>query len=345
MGVAMFVHFSNTGLSNLIFIIVSRIFQRIFLIKRPGRLSFPARQKMRQGTTRLNPTQILFASFLVYFLSVGSSFAADVCPSGCAFSSIQSAIDAAAPSTTIMVGPGTYHENISIDKYLALKSVTGPSNTIIDASGLGLSAITINTYNQHAIIDGFTIMGGSSTVGAGLYINGRATIQNNIIKNNVAGHSGGGLRAMNMRDVTIEDNLFEANSAGREGGAIMLGGYATQTVNRNVFTNNSALHGGAVATLSYGYDTVKNNLFINNTKTLYLYSYANTKLANNTIIGSTGYAARKGSYGYMSMINGILWNNQENFQGWGWSVENSLVDVDPLFVDSANGATWCGPSP
>ncbi|ALP52905.1 hypothetical protein Tel_06905 [Candidatus Tenderia electrophaga] len=191
--------------------------------------------------------------------------------------------------------------------------------------------------NQPFVIDGFTIKGGVSSNGAGIYVNGRATILNNIVKNNVADQSGGGIYVLDQRDVTVDANTFASNSAAIRGGAIALSSDATQIVSGNIFTNNSAVSGGAIASAPYGSDTVRNNLFISNTNTLYLSSYANTQLANNTIVSSAGYAAQKGPDGSMSMINGILWNNETDLQGAGWTEQNSLIGVDPLFVDVANG--------
>jgi hypothetical protein len=44
-----------------------------------------------------------------------------VCSSGCAFTSIQAAINAAAPGATITIGPGNYYENIVVSKSVTLR--------------------------------------------------------------------------------------------------------------------------------------------------------------------------------------------------------------------------------
>jgi hypothetical protein len=43
-----------------------------------------------------------------------------VCPSGCAYTSIQTAIDAAAPGAVIKIGPGYYTENLVVDRSVTL---------------------------------------------------------------------------------------------------------------------------------------------------------------------------------------------------------------------------------
>ena len=263
-----------------------------------------------------------------------SSVQADVCPSGCTYASIQIAVDNAAANETITVGPGVYNESIVINIPLSLKSANSSTDTIIDATGLQQSVLFLNEY---ATIDGFTIMGGEAIYGGGINVSGSgANIRNNIIKNNYADADGGGVYALNYTSLLVENNSFESNLAGKYGGAVKLGAYKSRVINRNVFKGNSARDGGAIAVSSYGSDIVKNNVFVDNVNTIFANSYASTKFLNNTIVGSTGYAARKGAYGLISMTNTILWNNSSNFRGWGWGVKNSLIDVDPMFVDPAN---------
>lgn len=265
----------------------------------------------------------------------------DVCPVDCAYSTIQAAVDAAGASDVITVGSGTYTEAIVVDKQMTLTSVAGPHNTVIDATGLGLPVFTLN---QRATVDGFTVTGGQSTSGAAFNVSANgAIIRNNIVKDNHASSNGGGVYVPNYGYLLVEDNVFEGNTAVGYGGAILLSAYETQTVQRNIFRDNSAGNGGAIVGVPYGSDTVKNNVFIDNTNTLYFMNYATTKVINNTIVGSTGYAAKKGQYGSMYMTNGILWNNENNLMGWGWTSQNSLEDVDPLFIDAFYGDLHLNP--
>lgn len=62
-------------------------------------------------------------------LAAGPASAAtlDVCPSGCTFTTIQSAVNAATAGDTIDIGAGTYTESVTIDRSLTLR---GPNSTI-----------------------------------------------------------------------------------------------------------------------------------------------------------------------------------------------------------------------
>jgi len=67
------------------------------------------------------------------------------------YSTIQSAIDGAAPEAIVTASTGTYNEHITIDKALTLKAGSSP---VIDAGGTG-TAVTIAASNVN--ITGFTI--------------------------------------------------------------------------------------------------------------------------------------------------------------------------------------------
>jgi parallel beta-helix repeat protein len=60
----------------------------------------------------------------------------DVCASGCTYTSIQAAINAAAAGSTITVGPGTYTEQLLIQKNLILEGA-GIGQTIVKAPTSG----------------------------------------------------------------------------------------------------------------------------------------------------------------------------------------------------------------
>jgi len=96
-------------------------------------------------------------------------------------STIQEAINAASPGATIEVHSGVYHENLRINKRLALKGVdSGAGIPIIDA-GTGLSGVALQSNG--IILENFLIT--NTGVGSALDISSSCNIiKNNTISNN-----------------------------------------------------------------------------------------------------------------------------------------------------------------
>src|SRR5262245_7113556 len=76
-----------------------------------------------------------------------------------AYPTIQAAGDAAVAGDTVLVSPGTYHENVVIDVELELRSVGGPGVTVIDGGGLGDA---VSALQGCLGVEGFTLTGGGN---------------------------------------------------------------------------------------------------------------------------------------------------------------------------------------
>src|SRR4030066_2317802 len=84
-----------------------------------------------------------------------------VCPGGCAYSSIQKAINASSNGDTILVKSGTYYENVKVNKKLTLRGIGNP---VVDARTSG-SAITLSANG--ITLKGFTATGSNGWEEAG----------------------------------------------------------------------------------------------------------------------------------------------------------------------------------
>jgi len=75
---------------------------------------------------------------------------------------IQAGIDSSAVGDTVLVGAGTYPENISfLGKDICVKGSTGPALTVIDAGALGGTVVTFaSDESRSAVLEGFTIKRG-----------------------------------------------------------------------------------------------------------------------------------------------------------------------------------------
>ncbi|MHC4943954.1 MAG: right-handed parallel beta-helix repeat-containing protein, partial [Planctomycetota bacterium] len=107
------------------------------------------------------------------FLSSVSAFAATLhVPEDHA--SIMDAIKLAANGDTILVGPGTYEENVSfLGKALILKGEHGPAATVIDGVYNVMDPTSVirvvGVSGGTAVLDGFTITNGYANLGGGVF--------------------------------------------------------------------------------------------------------------------------------------------------------------------------------
>ena len=108
-----------------------------------------------------NPKFVVCAIFLAAISQLALASTSCVNPGGTkgCFDSINDAVAAAKPGGTINVAPGTYNEDVVIDKPLSLVGA-GPNKTIIDATGLS-NAIYIDGLDNpglHSVsVSGFTL--------------------------------------------------------------------------------------------------------------------------------------------------------------------------------------------
>jgi parallel beta-helix repeat protein len=122
---------------------------------------------MKRFVLSANATVLLVVLilFCMFPVSVQASLWT-VCPSGCNYSSIQDAINAASPGDTIGIESGVYHESLVVNKSLTLTGVdTGQGYPVIDAgkrgvgilveaAGCNLEKLEVRNASHSAIIVG-----------------------------------------------------------------------------------------------------------------------------------------------------------------------------------------------
>jgi nitrous oxidase accessory protein NosD len=166
---------------------------------------------------------------------------------------IQQAISAAADGDSVLVGPGTYLENIYFQgKNLVLESSSGPEVTIIDGGMAGSVVSFVSGETSGAEIRGFTITNGNGTYipsiapyffGGGILCSNLASpmISGNIIIANLLPYYssfGGGIGVIEGASPIITDNVVSENYS-EDGGGILF--YeASGLVKGNTFTANLA---------------------------------------------------------------------------------------------------------
>ena len=255
------------------------------------------------------------------------------------YQTIQEAIDSAAPGDTVLVAPGRYYENIRFkgneivlaSEYLLTRDPSLIERTIIDGSrprhpDTASVLLFIDQEDTTAVLEGFTITGGTGTVwtdakdkalyreGGGILCELSApVIRHNIIENNEA--------------IAVRDGMLSAG-----GGGIRCG-YAEPIIQNNVIRNNRGQYGAGVV-LFHSAGTVRNNLIVGNRggdewggSGLWVVGRLSYRLANliehNTVVGNVAVlpdttpgpmAGKGGGASLLAPVvlrNNIIWGNQQ----------------------------------
>lgn len=258
---------------------------------------------------------------------------------------IQAGINESTDGDTILVQPGTYIENINFNGknitvaslFLTTQETTYISQTIIDGNQSG-NVVTFESGEDFtAKLYGFTVRNGN----AGSWPDG-----------------GGGLYCSNSSP-KIEYVIFTGNTSNYIGGGIYC--WDSDPILKNVIIsgNNASHYGGGIFCNYHSSPTLKNIAIVNNTATSYggglcCMQYSNPLLENVTISGNISSMYGGGIYCHIgcdiSLTNCVLWDDSQPeihiesgsitatysaIEG-GWSGIGN-IDIDPLFVNSANG--------
>jgi len=126
--------------------------------------------------------------------------------------SIQDAIDGAAPGDIIVVHPGTYEGDLTIDKSLTLVSSDGAATTIIDC--VATNGVTITLMDQESVVfggagAGFTVNNASDGVDATVEYWSSLIIEGNTFNGCDYGVDVNAVRYSS--DLTIRGNTFDPN--------------------------------------------------------------------------------------------------------------------------------------
>jgi hypothetical protein len=186
------------------------------------------------------------------------------------YPTIQNAIDACSNNDTVLISPGIYYENFSVnDKniiigsfYLTSFDTTYISSTILNGQDTKRLALLDNTQ-QPTRISGFTILNGYSTTGAGLYIkNSDLVIDHITIKDChtycTGNNSDGGAIAIHNSTLLLKNFRIEHNSAlcttppiNTYGGGIYLHSSSLILNEGSIFNNYAFLGGGIFSNESH----------------------------------------------------------------------------------------------
>ena len=244
------------------------------------------------------------------------------------FNTIQDAVDAATDGDRIYVCPGSYDEQVAIDKEIELISLDGADTTTIDGGSVGDG--TVVRVAASALVRGFTITGATSDLscyyGGGIKITGSSGQSHNY--------------------VVIEQNKIIDNHSCKVGG-IYVSGFGstngdhvsvTATIRNNIIARNDASTGqagGISVNCDYSVDSIiENNVVASNSTTSSIGGIeqtdtgCTTDIRNNVVYGNTGVGIDTGDF--------IVEYNDSYDNGTDYSGGTGNINADPLFADAVD---------
>jgi hypothetical protein len=279
------------------------------------------------------------------------------------YPTIQAAIQAASNGDTILVAPGTYHENISFmgkgivvaSTFIITSDTSLIRSTVIDgsspiypdsASCVRITSKSSATYaDTTAMLTGFTIRGGTGTRWQDEHNPGSWY------------REGGGLLIQYLSP-RIRFNHFTDNKAVSTTNCVSAGGGAIRcgdgnpTITNNIIDHNQGLYGGGLV-FNFSGATLKNNIISGNSGGqdyggggIWAYGQeAHGKpriIENNTIVNNASILSGGGIRVWsssMTIINNIIWGNTASV-GSQISVVAGTAAV--TYCDVQNGYTGNG---
>jgi len=241
-------------------------------------------------------------------------------------------------SDTIIVCPGTYHENLTFDgsKNITVQSVDPQDSDIttatiingdIDEDEIGDGSVVSFISGDTSTLKGFTITNGIGTLmgshsaGGGICIDSSSpNILNNIIENN-ASANGGGIFIAGNSSPEIEKNIIRDNESTNMAGGIYIFKCSPNIIDNNISGNLTNTYGGGIYVFE-GYKESLNHIAYN--------VIENNQANNGGGIYLTNASPR--------LVNNDIKNNNANNYGGGIYIESCSPDITENNFISGNSA-------
>jgi alpha-tubulin suppressor-like RCC1 family protein len=193
--------------------------------------------------------------------------------------------------------------------------------TILKGNNASVVYNNFNFLTNAAILDGFTITGGSASEGGGIYNRASSPLMRNlVVKGNSATSHGGGIALSAGSDnFRLENSLVNSNTASAHGGGIYVLNSSSPVIVNVTISGNTAGSGGSGVTVERSNLTVHNSIIWSN---------------SGTALNFQGPGADGRADISYSLVQGS--GGSGNWQTSVGSDNGHNLDTNPLFKDAGN---------
>lgn len=259
-----------------------------------------------------------------------------VCASGCDFSSIQAAIDAATSGDTISLAAETFTESFYVDDKALTIQGAGAENTVVQADntpGTASDRVAAIYADAKVTLAATTIRygvapdpgPGFSSLGGGIYNVGELTLTYTIVTDNEADNGGGIFSSSSPDDpdskgLHVSDCDIASNHGDFGGGIYNFGGSAI-VQNSTIHGNQAAYGGGICSESDLGHDTSR-------------LTVVNSTIAGNWV-GMYGGGIYNDSYSVIRIDESTIEHNSANTGGGIYNHSVSIITKTTIFSNTA----------
>lgn len=245
------------------------------------------------------------------------------------FTNVQDAVNAASAADTIIVYPGTYTENVDINKeHLTIQSKNGAEATIVQAANPSDHVFEVTA--DYVNISGFTVKGATGTSKAGIYL-ASGVANCDISNNNAIGNDYCGISLFQSSNNTVTNNTVSLN----EWVGIDLFGSSNNTIINNTVSSNYLF---GISLFESNKNTVRSNTIKSNEGDgIHLSDSSNNAITSNTVNsnGADGVSLYYGS-NINTIANNIIRANERGIRLLQ-SSDNNIVKDNTISLNTYGG--------
>ncbi|NOQ33562.1 MAG: hypothetical protein GQ567_05140, partial [Methanosarcinales archaeon] len=198
---------------------------------------------------------------------------------GVNYTTIQDAVDASSAGDTIEVRSGTYVENVDVNKSLTL---IGDGADVVTVQAEDEWDEVFEVTADYVNISGFTVTGTTSSMYAGIYLDGADHCN---IYGNTASNSGVGIYLYSSSNNTLASNAANSNGYAESGVGIFLYSSSNNTLMNNTVNSNNG--DGIYLMSSSNNNNITNNTLSDNAWSDLRIMNSESTFRDNTLSGTT----------------------------------------------------------